>query len=102
MVTYFTAYLSLESVIKKAAILSTCSFTRLAKCSVSKVIMTVNWHVFQPVPHSDLQISSANHISIRKYLLVVVLINFCNDFFFLNIAILIYSGYCSVVGSIVK
>lgn len=102
MVTYFTAYLSLESVIKKAAILSTCSFTRLAKCSVSKVIMTVNWHVFQPVPHSDLQISSANHLSIRKYLLVVVLINFCNDFFSLNIAILIYSGYCSVVGSIVK
>lgn len=76
MVSYFTAYLSLETVIKKAAILSARPFTRLAKCLVSKFKMTVNCHVFQLVPYSDLQVSLANHFSIRKYLLVIDLIIF--------------------------
>lgn len=46
MVSYYTAYLSLETVIKKAAILSTRPFTTVAKCLVNKVIMTLNCCVF--------------------------------------------------------
>lgn len=83
--------------IKKAATLSAWPFTRLARCLVSKVIMTVNCHVFQLVPYSDLQVSSANHFCIRKYLLVIVLI----IIIFLIILKLIHSGY-HAVGSIVE
>lgn len=59
--------------------------------------MTVNCHVFQLVPYSDLQVSSANHFCIRKYLLVIVLI----IIIFLIILKLIHSGY-HAVGSIVE
>lgn len=59
--------------------------------------MTVNCHVFQLVPYSDLQVYSANHFCIRKYLLVIVLI----IIIFLIILKLIHSGY-HAVGSIVE
>lgn len=45
----------------------TWPFNRLVKCSISKITVIVNCHVFQQIQYSDLQVFSTNHVSIKIY-----------------------------------